>query len=299
MRRSAAERASPGSPRGRRGSALLAAAAELVPAPGSRYREQPSRPRPRGEPESRADRPRLGAHPRVAVEEAQVFLVDGEALRAVLVHGGVHGRGNPSDEMGVLGSETRGGRVDVPVAREVLDAVNLHIDLEQVVPVATHRLDRQAVLRPEAEEVVAAVDEVHGRGADEGRNESVGRVGVHLLGRSDLADLTVENDHDAVAQTHRLDLVVRDVDRRRAETLLELLQLVTGGSAQLCVEVAERFVEEEHARVSDERTGERHALTLTTRQVTWLAVEKLPDAEEIGRPTRLLAPGIAVGHRCL
>ena len=63
--------------------------------------------------------------------------------------------------------------------------------------------------------------------------------GVHLL------QLAGSKDRDAVAHRHRLDLVVRDVDRRHAEALLQGLDLAAHVDAQLRVEVRERLVHEE------------------------------------------------------
>ncbi len=43
------------------------------------------------------------------------------------------------------------------------------------------------------------------------------RGAVERLRRVDLLDLPVAHDGDALPEGHRLDLVMRDVDRRRAE----------------------------------------------------------------------------------
>jgi hypothetical protein len=59
--------------------------------------------------------------------------------------------------------------------------------------------------------------EVHRRRADEGRHEEVGRIAVQRLRTTDLLDAAVSQYRRAVAELHRLDLVVRDVDGRHAE----------------------------------------------------------------------------------
>ena len=51
--------------------------------------------------------------------------------------------------------------------------------------------------------------------------------------------------HDAVGQRHRLDLVVGDVDHRRAELLVQALDLAAHLVAQLGVEIGQRLVEQE------------------------------------------------------
>jgi hypothetical protein len=65
------------------------------------------------------------------------------------------------------------------------------------------------------------LDHVHGRGADEARDEEVGRPVVEHLRPVHLLEDAVPHDGDAVAHGHRLDLVVGDVDRRHAEIVLE------------------------------------------------------------------------------
>ena len=57
------------------------------------------------------------------------------------------------------------------------------------------------------------LDEVHRRAADEARHEEVDGPVVQLLGRGDLLQLAAPHHRHAVAHRHRLDLVVRDVDR--------------------------------------------------------------------------------------
>ena len=65
---------------------------------------------------------------------------------------------------------------------------------------------------------------------------SVGWI-VDLLRRPDLANLALVEHGDPVAQSHRLDLVVSDVDRRGAEPALEMLELIPSGVAQLGVQI--------------------------------------------------------------
>ena len=60
-------------------------------------------------------------------------------------------------------------------------------------------------------------DQVDRRGAQERRDEDRGRVVVDLLGRADVLQDAAAQDRDAVGEGQRLDLVVRDVERRHAE----------------------------------------------------------------------------------
>ena len=85
---------------------------------------------------------------------------------------------------------------------------------------------------------------------------------IDLIRRSYLLQPAEVQDGDPVAEPHRLDLVVRDVDGRGGQALLELLELEARRGAELGVEVGERLVEQEDLRLADERAGERDSLTL-------------------------------------
>jgi hypothetical protein len=85
-----------------------------------------------------------------------------------------------------------------------------------------------------------------------------------------------------MTKRHRLGLVVSDVHRRDAEPSLELGDLCPHLHAQLGVEVGERLVHEEHARLAHDRAPHRHALALAARQLRGLAVEELGETEDLG-----------------
>lgn len=103
--------------------------------------------------------------------------------------------------------------------------------------------------------------------ADELRDMPVCRAIVDFARRADLLDAPGTHDDDAVAQFHRLGLIVRDVDRRHAEPAQERVHFPSKRIAQPCVERGERLVEQQHARLAGERAGERDALTLAAREL--------------------------------
>ena len=111
----------------------------------------------------------------------------------------------------------------------------------------------------------ATLDQVHRRGADEARDEGVAGALVQRRRRVHLLHRALVHHHDAVAQRHRLDLVVRDVDHRGAELLMKPRDLAPHLHAQLGVEIGQRLVEEKHLRLSDDRPAERDALALRRR----------------------------------
>ena len=67
-------------------------------------------------------------------------------------------------------------------------------------------------------------------------NRFAGRI-VDLSGRADLLKLTILQDCDAGGERHRLDLIMRDIDDRRAGLLMKSLDLHAHVDAQLGVEV--------------------------------------------------------------
>src|SRR5207248_7324694 len=79
---------------------------------------------------------------------------------------------------------------------------------------------------------------------------------------------------DPVRERERFVLVVRDVDERHPEALLERAELPPQRLAQLRVEVRERLVEEEDLRLDDERARHGDALLLSARQLIRLPVTK-------------------------
>src|SRR6185437_4964938 len=97
--------------------------------------------------------------------------------------------------------------------------------------------------------------------------ERVRGIVVDVARRAELMNAAVIEHRDAIAETHRLDLVVRHVDSRRAEAALELLQLVAGRRSKLRVEIRQRLVEQEHDGITYDRARERDALALAAGEL--------------------------------
>ena len=107
--------------------------------------------------------------------------------------------------------------------------------------------------------------------AQEAGHEAVGRLCVQLEGRPALLQPAAVQHGDPVAEGHGLHVVVRDVDRGRAQASLKPGDLPPRLQPQLGVEVRERLVEEEDGRRADDRASHRHALAL-------------PSGERLGSP---------------
>ena len=72
------------------------------------------------------------------------------------------------------------------------------------------------------------------------------------------------HDGDPARQREGLGLVVRDVDERDADFLLQVDQLDLHFLAELRIERGQRFIEQQHRRMRDQRARDRHALLLST-----------------------------------
>jgi hypothetical protein len=147
---------------------------------------------------------------------------------------------------------------------------------------------------------VGAVDEVHRRAADETGHEQVGRVVVEVAGAVDLLEVRLvpgdlAQHRHPVAHRHGLGLVVGDVERGGAETLLEQPDLGPHLHPQLGVEVGQRLVHEEGGRLAHDGAAHGHPLALTTGEGSRAPVEVIGDLEDLGR---LLDPvvDLLVGH---
>ena len=128
------------------------------------------------------------------------------------------------------------------------------------------------------------VDEVHRRRADERGDEEVPRLAIEHLRRVDLLHGAVAHHGHARAERHRLDLVVRDVDRRHAEPLVQPRQLGAHVDAELRVEVRERLVHQERGRLADDGAAHRDPLPLPARERAGTPFEQLLEAEHARRP---------------
>ena len=126
------------------------------------------------------------------------------------------------------------------------------------------------------------LDEVHRRRPDERGDEEVRRTAVQGLRRVDLLDPAVAHDRDALAERHRLDLVVRHVDRRRPEPGVEARELRAHAHPELRVEVRERLVHQEGLRLAHDRAAHGHALALPAGERGRPAVEEVVEPEQLG-----------------
>ena len=117
--------------------------------------------------------------------------------------------------------------------------------------------------------------QVHRRAAKKTGDERIRRRLVHACRRVHLAYTTLVHDHDTVAQGHRLDLVVGHVEHRGAKSRVQAREFATHLATQRRIEIRERLVEQEHARLSHDRAPDGHALPLPARELAWATLEQI------------------------
>ena len=88
---------------------------------------------------------------------------------------------------------------------------------------------------------------------------------VHVAGRTQLKKLPTVEDANSRRHRHGLDLVVGNIENRRAQLHLDSLQFDTQIGAKFRVERRQRLVHEVDLRLADQRTTDRHTLHLAAR----------------------------------
>lgn len=124
--------------------------------------------------------------------------------------------------------------------------------------------------------VAQAVD-----GPDEAHHELVLGALVDIARLPGLLDPAVVEHHDLLGDLHRLLLVVGNEDRRHVHVLVQAAKPCPQLLAHLRVEGAEGLVEQEHLRLYGEGARERHALTLATRELGWVALGELIEMHQL------------------
>ena len=106
------------------------------------------------------------------------------------------------------------------------------------------------------------------------------RLVVDVLRRTDLLNATVVHHHHSVGHGQRFLLVVRHIDKRDTQPLLDVLQLGLHILAQLEIQRRQRLVEQQHTRVVRQRTGDGDALLLTAGQCGHAAFFKALEVDQ-------------------
>jgi hypothetical protein len=140
-------------------------------------------------------------------------------------------------------------------------------------------------LRPDddaASAIQARRDEIHRRLADKAGHKLVARAVEHLQEAARLLKPFRCHDRYPIGNGRGLLLVVGDIDSGDAQPLLQRPDLGAQLNPQIGFEMAERLIHQEQLRLHDDRTSDRHALTLTARELVRLSFEQRGDSEGRG-----------------
>ena len=118
---------------------------------------------------------------------------------------------------------------------------------------------------------------------DERGHEQARGLGVQRFRRSHLLEHAEVHDGDAIGNRHRFLLVVRDEHGGDADATLDSSELRAHIDAQLSVEVRQRLVQQQDARLEHERACERDALLLPTRELRRVTLAQSRQAHQLQR----------------
>src|SRR5690242_4083349 len=136
---------------------------------------------------------------------------------------------------------------------------------------------------------------IHRRRADEVGDKQARRVIINFLGRADLLDLAAIHDGDPVSHRHRLELVVRHIDRRGADAVVQVAQLAAHQMAELSVERSKRLVHQKRLGTPHHGAAQRDALAVAAGQSRSLALQQMLDPQQARRLSNARA-NLAAGH---
>ena len=115
--------------------------------------------------------------------------------------------------------------------------------------------------------------------------------------RRDLAEGAVHQHGDAVAERHRLLVILRHVDDGRLVAAQNARQLETHLVTDLRVDVSQWVVEQHHARPADEAPRQGGALLLALRQRLRQVAKHMVDPQHAGRLVHPRADVASVARR--
>ena len=162
--------------------------------------------------------------------------------------------------------------VDILRADDDVDRLVLFKALVDALELSAEEFD-QIVVQHHAVENIGLADEV--------RDERVLGLVVDILRRADLLDFALVHDDNRVGHGQRFFLIVRDIDKRNAHALLDVLKLVLHILAQAKVQSAQRLVEQQHLRAVDKRARDGDTLLLTAGKGSDTPVFKALETDDL------------------
>ncbi len=114
---------------------------------------------------------------------------------------------------------------------------------------------------------------------------------VNALRFTGIFDSTVHEHREQIADAHRFDVIVRDVEDRTGKPLTNADDFIAHGASQRRIEMRQRLVEQQCERIRKQRAGDRGALALATGKLARSPVEM--------RLKRASAPAVAARRSSL
>jgi len=138
--------------------------------------------------------------------------------------------------------------------------------------------------------------EVHARRADEMPNEHMLRALEQRIGRAQLHDLAPAHHHHLVREGERFHLIVRDIDQRELELVVDLLELAPQLPLEVRIDHGERLVKQHGRDVGAHQAApQRDLLLLVGRQARRAHVELVAHLQHLGDNSDTLADPL-LGH---
>ena len=125
------------------------------------------------------------------------------------------------------------------------------------------------------------VETVHS--ADERRHEQRRGSGIDLLRRVHLLEQSRVHHRDPIGDRHRFLLIVGDKDRGDPHAALNDGELRAHMDTQLCVQVGQRLVEQQDARLEYQRPRQGDALLLTSRKLGRITAAQRGQSDQLER----------------
>src|SRR5262249_12186140 len=118
--------------------------------------------------------------------------------------------------------------------------------------------------------------------ADDPGHVQVARSGEDVLSRAALTDATAVHHDDMIAQYQGLEAIMGDDDCWYSQLCQPMSQITSQLLAAGYVQSRERLIQQQEARPTDQRPGQRYALLLTSRKLPWVTVLQAGEIKQIG-----------------
>lgn len=139
----------------------------------------------------------------------------------------------------------------------LLHRARLHRDTLRLAGFVAHR---DAIMRHRLHD---SFHEIHLRRTDKTGDEAIGRRVIQHGRAADLLHIARRQHDDLVGQRHGFDLIVRHVDHRGLQLVVQTREFEAHFHAQRGVQIRQGFVEQEHFRLARNRAADCNPLTLT------------------------------------